>query len=76
MTLRTAQQHGQAYIPRLLEYVQKGQLDPSPLATHYFSLDDGALAYEMFKKKQDGLVRDVFRPDVSAPSSAARPTAH
>jgi threonine dehydrogenase-like Zn-dependent dehydrogenase len=64
MTLRTAQQHGQAYVPRLLEYVQKGQLDPSPLATHYFSLDDGALAYEMFKKKQDGLVRAVFRPDL------------
>jgi len=67
MTLRTAQQHGQAYVPRLLEYVQKEELDPSPLATHYFALDDGPRAYEMFKKKQDGLVRAVFRPDAASP---------
>ena len=63
--MRTAQQHGQAYVPRLLDYVQKGQLDPSPLATHYFALDEGPLGYEMFKKKQDGLVRAVFRPDAA-----------
>lgn len=61
MTLRTAQQHGQKYVPRLLDYVQKGQLDPSHLATHYFPLEDGPRAYEMFKKKEDGLVRAVFQ---------------
>jgi threonine dehydrogenase-like Zn-dependent dehydrogenase len=62
LTVRTAQVHGQKYVPRLLEHVQKGELDPSYLATHYFSLDDGARAYDMFEKKADGLVRAVFRP--------------
>jgi threonine dehydrogenase-like Zn-dependent dehydrogenase len=62
MTLRTAQQHGQKYVPRLLQYVQEGRLDPSYLATHYFPLEQGARAYEMFKKKEDGLVRAVFTP--------------
>jgi threonine dehydrogenase-like Zn-dependent dehydrogenase len=62
MTVRTAQQHGQAYVPRLLDYVQKGQLDPSYLATHQFTLEQGPRAYEMFKHKEDGLVRAVFAP--------------
>jgi len=62
MTLKTAQQHGQAYVPRLLEYAQKGQLDPSHLATHHFPLEEGARAYDMFKHKKNGLVRAVFAP--------------
>lgn len=62
LTLRTAQQHGQRYLPRLLELAQRGELDPSFLATHRFSLEEGPRAYEMFKKKQDGLVRAVFEP--------------
>jgi threonine dehydrogenase-like Zn-dependent dehydrogenase len=62
ITLRTAQQHGQAYLPRLLEHAARGELDPSFLATHHFSLEDGARGYEIFKKKQDGCVRVVFKP--------------
>jgi threonine dehydrogenase-like Zn-dependent dehydrogenase len=65
LTLRTAQQHGQKYVPRLLEYVASGQLDPSYLATHEFSLEDAPRAYEMFKNKEDGLVRAVFRPGLA-----------
>ncbi|MFP2901731.1 zinc-dependent alcohol dehydrogenase [Corallococcus sp. 4LFB] len=60
LTLRTAQQHGQKYLPRLLEHVAKGELDPSFLATHRFSLEDAPKGYELFKKKQDGCVRAVF----------------
>ena len=62
LTIRSAQQHGQRYVPRLLEHAQKGELDPSYLATHHFGLEDGPRAYEMFKKKEDGLVRAVFAP--------------
>ncbi|UST52709.1 glutathione-dependent formaldehyde dehydrogenase (plasmid) [Comamonadaceae bacterium OTU4NAUVB1] len=62
LTVRTAQQHGQRYLPRLLEHAQRGELDPSFLATHRFSLEDGPRAYEMFKNKEDGLVRAVFEP--------------
>ena len=62
LTLRTAQQHGQAYVPRLLEHAQRGELDPAYLATHRFSLEDGPRGYAMFKHKQDGCVRAVFAP--------------
>ena len=60
LTLRTAQQHGQKYVPRLLEHVVKGELDPSFLATHRFPLEDSPRGYEIFKKKEDGCVRAVF----------------
>ena len=62
LTLRTAQQHGQHYVPRLLEWAERGDLDATYLATHPFSLEDGAKAYAMFKDKQDGCVRAVFAP--------------
>ncbi len=62
LTLRTAQQHGQAYVPRLLDYAQKGQLDASFLATHHFSLEDAPRAYDMFKHKKDNMLRAVFTP--------------
>jgi threonine dehydrogenase-like Zn-dependent dehydrogenase len=62
LTVWTAQQHGQKYVPRLLEHATRGELDPAYLATHQFSLEDAPRGYEMFKKKQDGCVRAVFTP--------------
>ncbi len=62
LTVRTAQQHGQKYVPRLLEHTVKGELDASFLATHRFSLEDSPKGYDMFKHKQDGILRAVFVP--------------
>jgi threonine dehydrogenase-like Zn-dependent dehydrogenase len=63
LTVRTAQQHGQKYVPRLLEHVVKGELDPSFLATHKLSLEDSPRGYDIFKHKEDGCVRVVFTPN-------------
>jgi len=62
VTVRTAQQHGQAYVPRLLEHAQRGELTPAALATHRFSLEDSPTGYRMFKHKEDGCVRAIFAP--------------
>ena len=62
LTVRTAQQHGQKYVPRLLEHTVKGELDASFLATHRFSLEDSPRGYEMFKNKEDNCMRAVFIP--------------
>ena len=62
LTVRTAQQHGQRYVPQLLEHAAEGDLDPSYLATHEFSLENSPRGYEMFKEKEDGCVRAVFTP--------------
>ncbi len=63
LTIRTAQQHGQRYLPRLFDYVVQGDLDPSAVLTHDLPLDDAVRGYELFKNKHDGCVRAVFRPN-------------
>jgi threonine dehydrogenase-like Zn-dependent dehydrogenase len=62
LTIRSAQQHGQRYIPMLLERMERGELVTEHLATHVMSLDDGPRGYRMFKEKLDGCVRTVFQP--------------
>ena len=49
-------------MPRLLDHVVKGELDPAYLVTQRFSLEEGPRGYEMFKNKEDGCVRVVFTP--------------
>lgn len=62
LTVRTAQQHGQRYLPRLLALAEEGRLRPSYLATHRMPLEDAAHGYALFKHKQEGCVRAVFLP--------------
>ncbi len=62
LTIRSAQQHGQHYMPRLLEWAASGELDPSFLMTHRMTLEDGAEGYDVFKHKKDGCVRVAFAP--------------
>ncbi|MFC6084579.1 zinc-dependent alcohol dehydrogenase [Sphaerisporangium aureirubrum] len=62
LTVRGAQQHGQRYIPRLLDLIDRGELRTSHLATHTMPLTEAPRGYEMFKNKRDGCVRAVFRP--------------
>ncbi|MCO1593618.1 glutathione-dependent formaldehyde dehydrogenase [Micromonospora sp. RHAY321] len=62
LTLRGAQQHGQRYIPMLLERMARGELVTEHLATHTMPLDEAPRGYEMFKQKLDGCVRAVFQP--------------
>jgi threonine dehydrogenase-like Zn-dependent dehydrogenase len=62
LTLRAAQQHGPRYIPMLLERMARGELKTAHLATHPMPLDDGPRGHDLFKNKNDGCVRAVFRP--------------
>ncbi len=62
LTLRGAQQHGQRYIPMLLERIAKGELATRHLVTHLMPLEDGPKGYDLFKHKKDGCVRAVLRP--------------
>jgi threonine dehydrogenase-like Zn-dependent dehydrogenase len=62
LTVRTAQQHGQRYVPRLLDEIAAGRFTTSFLATHPLPLDDAVDGYDMFKHKRDGILRAVFTP--------------
>ena len=39
-----------------------GLVDKFPLGAHVMPLEDGPKGYRMFKNKEDGCVRAVFRP--------------
>ena len=62
LTFRMGQQHGQRYVKRLFEHIEKSELDPSYLLTHKWSLDDGPRGYRLFKEKIDDCMRVVFTP--------------
>jgi threonine dehydrogenase-like Zn-dependent dehydrogenase len=66
LTVRGAQQHGQRYVPMLLERLAAGELSTAHLATHTFPLEEAPRAYDMFKHKTDGCVRAVIRPTPAA----------
>ncbi|MCX6212968.1 hypothetical protein [Spirosoma sp.] len=60
LTFRMGQQHGQRYISRLLDHLQKGELTSRFMLTHKMSLDKGMKGYDLFNKKET--MRVVFAP--------------
>ena len=64
LTLRGAQQHGHRYIPEILDLMSRDEVRTEHLATHVMPLEEGPRGYQMFKEKEDGCVRAVFRPGV------------
>ncbi|MBV2366573.1 zinc-dependent alcohol dehydrogenase [Streptomonospora nanhaiensis] len=65
LTLRSAQQHGQRYIPELLERMAAGEIPTAHLTTHPLPLSEGPRGYELFKHKKDGCVRAVLHPQAA-----------
>lgn len=62
LTVRGAQQHGQRYIPELLQRMARDEVVTEHLATHVLPLEEGGRGYHLFKEKLDGCVRAVFVP--------------
>jgi alcohol dehydrogenase len=53
---------GKERMRRLMNLVQSGRFDPTPLITHRFSLDNIVEAYEMFAERRDGVLKIAIRP--------------
>jgi threonine dehydrogenase-like Zn-dependent dehydrogenase len=53
---------GKVYIPRLLELVESGRMDPSPMLTHRMPLADGAEGYKMMAERREGVVKVALEP--------------
>ena len=62
LTIKSGQTHVNRYLQKLTDHIQKGDIDPSFVITHRVSLEDGAAAYETFKKKEDGCIKVVMHP--------------
>src|SRR5450631_3661994 len=48
---------GKERMRRLLNLVQSGRFDPTPLITHRFSLDDITKGYDLFGSSRDGVLK-------------------
>jgi threonine dehydrogenase-like Zn-dependent dehydrogenase len=62
LTLRMGQCNVRRYMPRLLELIKAGEIDPTAIITHRLPLDDAPEAYAMFAAKRDGCIKVVLDP--------------
>ena len=53
---------GKERMRRLMNAVQSGRFDPTPLLTHSFSLDEIGEGYRVFGERLDGVMKVAIRP--------------
>ena len=61
LTIRTGQCHVHRYMKKLLDRIERGEIDPSFVVSHHMNLDDAARGYDMFMRKQDDVMKIVLR---------------
>ena len=62
LTLRMGQTHVHKYMPLLMDKIRRGDIDPSFVISHRFSLDNAPEAYRMFREKEDQCLKVVMKP--------------
>jgi len=62
LTFRMAQTPVQHYLPKLLEHIERGGIDPSFVITHRATLEEGPELYKTFRDKKDGCIKVVMKP--------------
>jgi S-(hydroxymethyl)glutathione dehydrogenase/alcohol dehydrogenase len=62
LTIRANQASVKRLLPRLIEHVKEGRLNPKALITHKVPLDDVADAYHIFSAKLDNCIKPVLVP--------------
>lgn len=62
LTLKGGQTHVHRYLGSLLGKIERGEVDPSFVISHYIGIDDVPDAYAVFEKKADDAIKFVVRP--------------
>jgi threonine dehydrogenase-like Zn-dependent dehydrogenase len=62
LTFKMGQTHVHRYVRRLLEHIERGDIDPSFVITHRATLEDGPELYKTFRDKKDGCIKVVMKP--------------
>ena len=62
LTIKTGQTHVQKYVPKLLEHIRNGDIDPSFVVTHRLPLSQAVEGYKLFSTQQDGCIKVVLDP--------------
>ena len=65
LTFRMAQTPVQHYLPKLLELIEEGKIDPSFVITHAAPLEKGPELYKTFRDKKDGCIKVVLKPGLT-----------
>ena len=63
ITIRANQASVKRLLPRLIEHIQAGRIDPKAMITHRVPLADIADAYHIFSAKLDGCIKPVLLPN-------------
>jgi threonine dehydrogenase-like Zn-dependent dehydrogenase len=63
LTIKAGQCHVHRYLGKLLEHIERGDIDPSFVITHRMPLEKAAEGYDLFMNKEDDCVKVVL--DVS-----------
>ena len=62
LTLRMNQAAVKRHLPRLIEHIQAGRIEPRKVITHRFRLEEVADAYHLFSSKLDNCIKPVLLP--------------
>ena len=62
ITIRANQAAVKRLLPRLIEHVKNGVLNPKELITHRIPLEEVSEAYHIFSRKLDGCIKPVLIP--------------
>jgi threonine dehydrogenase-like Zn-dependent dehydrogenase len=62
LQIRLGQTHVHKYLPRLLDFILKDEIDPTFLITHRMPLDKAADMYRIFQDKEDDCIKVVLSP--------------
>lgn len=62
LTFRMAQTPVQHFMPKLLQLIEDGMIDPGFVVTHRASRQEGPELYKTFRAKQDGCIKAIMTP--------------
>lgn len=62
LSFATGQTHAQQHMPKLLEHILEGQLNPEVIITHRLPLQDAVRGYELFAQKQEDCRKVILTP--------------
>ena len=62
LTIRANQASVKRLLPRLIEHIRNGVLNPKALITHRFPLEEVSDAYRIFSDKLDNCIKPILIP--------------
>jgi threonine dehydrogenase-like Zn-dependent dehydrogenase len=62
LTLRMNQASVKRHLPRLIEHIREGRLEPKKIITHKIPLEEVSDAYHIFSSKLDNCIKTVLIP--------------